>query len=365
MPPPRIPVAAPTRLGGAESASIRAAIDRVISGSSWILGPEVAAFESEFGAYSGVEHVVGVASGTDALTLALLGFDLPPRSTVLVPENDGGFAGAAARLAGLVPRVYDVEDGWTAGIAQLDAAWSADVTAVVVTHLHGRGAPLGAIDAWRRAKGLRLLEDWAQAVGAELDGARLRPVGDAAAYSFYPTKSLGGIGDGGAVATGDEDVARRARRLAQYGWGARFDMSLPGGRNSRLDALQAAILRARLPYVETRTARRRALLERYAVAERPGLAFPDLPSETIVHHAVVLAAARDDLAAHLDAAGIETAVHYPTLVSEMAGIAAESGPTPNADRQRRMKLSLPVDGLTDDEASRVVAALLEWPSDGH
>ena len=306
-----------------------------------------------------------MGNGTDALVVALTALGLSPGAGVLVAADEGGYAATAARIAGLVPVVMDIApatmvvDATTAA-----AAVRPGVEAVVVTHLHGDAVPLDELDAWRRGAGLALVEDCAQAHGLRVGGRHVGTTGDAATFSFYPTKNLGAIGDGGLVGFSAGDVAARARALRQYGWDAeRFRVDLADGRNTRLDPLQAAVLTARLPHLDARNEVRRAQAERWrsALAGRAGLRGD--PATTVAHHAVVVSEHRDDLAAHLAAADIDTAVHYPHLVGEMPGLRAEGDPTPVAASVARRILSLPCfPELTDDEADHVAAALAELES---
>lgn len=354
----RVPVAAPTRMAPVEAAAVRDAVDAVLRGPHWILGEAVEHFEHAWGAYVGRpgEHVVGVGNGTDALVIAFFAVALPAGSTVLVAADDGGYAATAARLAGLVPRVYDSGD-LGPSLADLEAAATPDVGAVVLTHLHGNAVE-GAADiaAWCRARGARLVEDCAQAHGLRVGDTHVGLVGDAATFSFYPTKNLGAVGDAGAVVLADRAVADRARALRQYGWGERQRVALPGGRNSRLDALQAAVLGARLPFLDARNRRRSAIAARYAEAVTV-LSGP----ASVHHHAVALLDDRDRVAAHLAAAGVDTAVHYPWLVTEMPGLelsTVSTPPTPRAAALVKRKLSLPCfPELTDHEVDVVASAL--------
>jgi dTDP-4-amino-4,6-dideoxygalactose transaminase len=241
----------------------------------------------------------------------------------------------------------------------LAAAGLDGVEALVVTHLHGDAVPLEAVDRWRRERGLALVEDCAQAHGLRVGGRHVGTVGDAATYSFYPTKNLGAVGDGGAVAFADGGRAEAARRLRQYGWGERFRVDHPGGRNSRLDTLQAAVLSARLPFLDARNERRRAIANRLRDALGAGRIHGD-PESTVAHHAVLVTDARDAVREGLAAAGVGTAVHYPYLVQEMPGLAVRPAPTPEAAAVRERVLSLPCfPEQTDEEVDRVVAALGE------
>jgi dTDP-4-amino-4,6-dideoxygalactose transaminase len=346
---------------------VREAVDAVLSSGPWILGPEVEAFETAFATYAGLEHAVGVGNGTDALVVAFTALDLSPGAAVLVAANEGGYAATAARMAGLVPVVMDVEEATMAPTAQTAAAADRpDVEALVITHLHGDAVPLAGLDAWRRDRGLALVEDCAQAHGLRPGGAHVGSSADAATFSFYPTKNLGAVGDGGLVGFRDRSVADRARALRQYGWGEeRFRVDLARGRNTRLDPIQAAILSARLPHLDVRNERRRALANRWRAALAGRARLHGDPGTSVAHHAVVVSHERDDLAAHLTARGIGTAVHYPHLVGDMPGLRARGGPAPVAVGLVGRILSLPCfPELTDAEADRVEAALGEWSDHG-
>ncbi|WP_374457052.1 DegT/DnrJ/EryC1/StrS family aminotransferase [Nocardioides sp.] len=359
----RIPSAAPTRLSGDEAAAVRAAVDRVITDGPWILGPEVESFEADFAAYTGLAHTVGVGNGTDALVVAMTALGLAPGAGVLVAADEGGYAATAARLAGLVPVVMDLAPSSTVVDASTAAAaHRPGVEAIVVTHLHGDAVPLAELDAWRRAQGLALVEDCAQAHGLRVGDRHVGSTGDAATFSFYPTKNLGAVGDGGLVGFSDPAVAERARALRQYGWvDERFRPDLAGGRNTRLDPLQAAVLSARLPHLDERNRRRRELANRWREALAGSAVLWGDPATTVAHHAVVVTDDRDGLADHLAAHDIDTAVHYPHLVGEMPGLRAEGGPAPVAASVARRILSLPCfPELSEAEADQVGTALNDW-----
>lgn len=359
-----IPSAAPTRIGAAERAAITDAVARVITDGPWILGPVVEQFERVFGTYLGGLNVVGVGNGTDALAIAFATLDLPPGAGVLVAANEGGYAATALRLAGLAPVVMDVDDvTMLPSVETAEAAMRTDVAAVVITHLHGEATDIRPLDAWRTQRGLRMVEDCAQAHGARRDGIHVGRLGDAATFSFYPTKNLGAIGDGGAVLFADDAHAARARALREYGWNTRFRIEVAGGRNSRLDPLQAAVLIARLPFLDARNKRRRAISARYRDAlATSGARMHGDAETTVAHHAVVLTDARDEMATFLADRDIQTAIHYPYLLGEMPGLRLGPGvPVPAAAGLRDRILSLPCyPELSDDEVGRVVTALEGW-----
>ncbi len=303
-------------LAGALSAAVR----RVLDSGWFILGPEVAAFEEAFAAYCGVGHAVGVGNGTDAIELALAGVGVGRGDRVALAANAGGYGTTAVLALGAEPVYVDVgEDTATLDPALLDRE---TFDAVLVTHLYGRLADLPALRAVADAHGARLVEDCAQAHGAAHSagpdagpdaGRRAGAWGDAAAFSFYPTKNLGALGDAGAVVTADAGVAARVRRLRQYGWDRKYHQVDAQARNSRMDELQAAVLGVKLPHLDGWNARRVAVAARYAAAVRhPKLTLPEVAAPSHVGHLYVLRTTdRDALAAHLRANGVPHDVHYP------------------------------------------------------
>lgn len=337
----------------------------MLAGSVWVGGEPVAGFERAFGAYLGLDsgrEVVGVGNGTDALALAFAALGLRPGSKILVSNDEGGYAATAAAQLGLGIRVMDLDPDL--GVPTARTAAAADdpsLAAVVITHLHGDAVPLDDLDAWRRDRGLLLIEDCAQAHGLRSGGAHVGLVGEAATFSFYPTKNLGAAGDAGAVVV-DPETAERTRALREYGWGERYRVEVVGGRNSRLDSLQAAILTARLPFLDQRNSRRREIANRY----RSLLRLHGDPATTVAHHAVATLpdhSARESLREVLGQRGIMSAIHYPFLVSEMPGLQVSGGPTPVAAIRRDRILSLPCfPEMSEVEIETVEAALsLEGP----
>jgi dTDP-4-amino-4,6-dideoxygalactose transaminase len=344
---------------------IDAAIGAVLAGGAYVLGEEVEAFEREFAAYVGVAHGVGVANGTDALSLALRGLGVGPGDRVATVSHTAVATAAAIAAIGAVPVLVDVDAArGTMDPAHLEATLAATrVAAVVVVHLYGQPADLGAIVPIVRAHGAALVEDCAQAHGATLDGRRVGRFGDAAAFSFYPTKNLGSFGDGGMVTTDDAALAERVAGLRQYGWG-RERISATPGVNSRLHALQAAILRVRLRELDVDNARRARIAARYLEA------FAGLPIGLppriggcghAWHQFVVRSADRAALRAALDAEGVRTAIHYPVPVHRQAAFAdAATGPggLPRTEQLADTVFSLPMfPQLPGASVERVVAAM--------
>ena len=348
-------------------AEIDAAVARVLAGGWYILGPEVSAFETEFAAYLGVEHAVGVASGTDAVLLALRALGVGPGDEVITVAHTAVATVAAIELAGATPRFVDISpDTYTLDPAQLAAAITPRTRAVIPVHLYGAPADMDAILAVARAHGLLVVEDCAQAHGARYRGQMVGTLGDAAAFSFYPTKNLAALGDGGAVATNRPEVADRLRLLRQYGWRERY-VSDVAGHNSRLDELQAAILRVRLRHLDAENEARRRLAARYdaALAGLPITLPIARPEDCPVYHLYVIrTAARDALAEHLRVQGIGTGVHYPVAVHRQpayAHLGYGPGSLPATEAAAAEVLSLPMyPDLTEAAVDGVAGAIREY-----
>jgi len=355
---------------------IDAAITRVLARGQYILGGEVAAFEREFGAFLGGSECVGVGSGTDAIELALRALGVGAGDAVVAPSHAGSAPIAAIIRAGAVPVFADVvEAGYTLdplSVAEALRAVSASepglrVKAVLAVHLYGEPANAPRLLELARESGAFLVEDCAQAHGGTLAGRRLGTLGDAAAFSFYPTKNLAAFGDGGLVATKDRSIADRIRRLREYGWERRHVSSIPGGVNSRLDEIQAAVLRVKLKTLEAENARRRVLASIYDAALRdvPGIAVPPGRREDHAFHQYVISVERRDaLRIHLESLGVGTAVHYPVPAHQQPGFGDLIRTPVSLTRTERVCeriVSLPMFAQLDESAARTVAAeIREW-----
>ena len=331
--------------------------------SGWFLtGPQTTAFADELAAYLGVPHVVPVGNGTDALEIALRALMPEGRSTVMCAANAGGYGSVAARRAGFDVTYADVDaETHCLDPDDVSSRLSDEVGVVIVTHLYGRAAEVSSIVEAAHAVGAMVLEDCAQALGALTPGGRVGSLADASTFSFYPTKNLGALGDGGAVATSSDEVAFAVRQLHQYGWDTKYRIASDGGRNSRMDEIQAAVLRQRLPLLDGWNEARRAVITSYVAAAPDGVRVlpADGPGHT-GHLAVVEVDDRDALKAHMEAAGVRTDVHYP-IPDHLQPAYADEAPTadlPVTEALRRRVLSLPVfPELRDDEISRVGEAL--------
>jgi dTDP-4-amino-4,6-dideoxygalactose transaminase len=347
-----------------------AAVRRVLERGWYLHGPETEAFEREFAAWCGTGHAVGVASGTDALEIALRAAGIAPGDEVATVANAGLYSTCAVRATGAQPLYIDIDpERMLLDPAALDRAIGPATRAVIATHLFGRMAPMPEVLEIAAARDLIVIEDCAQAHGAELRGRKAGAWGLAGCFSFYPTKNLGACGDAGAIVTSDAELAARIRSLGQYGWKAKYDSALPGGRNSRIDELQAAVLRQRLSLLNADNCRRRRIIERYnaALAACPGLAAPGGAAlDDVGHLYVVRSARRDQLRAWLDQRGIRAEIHYPIPDPDQAsqrGLPSRFGPDglPVTRRVSREILSLPCfPELRDEEIDAVTASILEW-----
>src|SRR5574340_1154583 len=333
-------------------AEIENAVRAVLAGGWYILGPQVRSFEAEFAEYCGAAHCVGVGNGTDALEIALRALGIGPGDRVATVANAGGYGTAAIRAAGAEPLYIEIDPRTMLMDAAALAEDAPRARAVILTHLYGRMADMPAVLA--AAGRTPVIEDCAQAHGARLRRRAAGTWGRIGCFSFYPTKNLGALGDGGALITNDAELAGRAGALRQYGWTSRYCASVPRGRNSRLDELQAAALRVKLPHLEKWNARRREIARRYnglltGVIETP----PDAGDDYVAHLYVVRAKDRDRLRERLRAAGIGTDVHYPVPDHRQAAapVAAE---LPHTERCAAEVLTLPCfPELTDEEVCRV------------
>lgn len=341
--------------------AIDSAIQRVIDRGWFILGPEVDAFEREFALASGVRHAVGVGTGTDAIALTLRALDIGPGDEVITSPLSAAYSALAIMMAGARPVFADIDpERLTLDPAAAAAAVTSRTRAILPVHLYGQAADMRALEAVAARHHLALVEDACQAHLATCDGRPVGSIGIAGAFSFYPTKNLGALGDGGAVTTNDAALADRIKRLRNGGQTSRYHHQEPGA-NSRLDDLQAAILRARLPFLPEWTNRRRAIAARYRreLAGATVTVPPELDAGHVYHLFPVRAEHRDHLQQQLAASGVETLIHYPVPIPRQPALAgALPADCPVADRVCAQVLSLPLyPALADEDASMVAAAV--------
>lgn len=349
---------------------IEPALLRVAASHWYVLGQEVEAFEREFAAYVGMPHCVTVASGTDALELALRAAGVERGKGVVMAANAGFYGSAAAHAIGAQPLYVDVaQDTLTLCPSALEAALALSPAAVILTHLYGQMGEVERIAGLCAAAGVPLIEDCAQAHGAARRGRQAGAFGDFACFSFYPTKNLGAIGDGGAVLARNAAAANRLRQLRQYGWSEKYVVAMAGGCNSRLDELQAAVLRAKLPLLAAHNQRRRTIAQRYneAFAGLPLILPSSLDSDYVAHLYVVRSGRRDALRAHLAGLGVASDIHYPLPDHRQPAYpgARCCGSLAVTEQACAEALSLPCHpGLGDDEQARVIADVCSFFADG-
>lgn len=339
--------------------------DRMARGA-FILGPDVAAFEADFASYSGRTHCVGVGNGTDAIELALRAASLQPGDEVIVPTNSFISTAAAVIRAGGVPVMVDCDARYLLmDPGAVERAITKRSRAVIPVHLFGQMAPVDVLAPLARAHGLTMIEDAAQSQGATRFGHGPGHHGVAAATSFYPGKNLGAYGDGGAVLTDSEEIARGVRLLRDHGSETKYEHAVVGT-NSRLDALQALVLSAKLKRLDEWNQLRRDAAALYTELLEPHsqIVAPEVLEGNIAvwHLYVIRIKNRDQVAADMRAKAIEVGIHYPIPIHRQAAMRAASGPVadvPNADAAAAEILSLPLyPGITRDQQLRVVEALV-------
>jgi dTDP-3-amino-3,4,6-trideoxy-alpha-D-glucose transaminase len=347
---------------GEDAGAVNEAIARVLSRGWFILGPELEAFEREFAGASGAAHAVGVGTGTDALAIALRALGIGPGDEVITSPLSAAYSALAIMMAGARPVFADIDpDRLTLAPRAAEAAITPRTVAIMPVHLYGQPADMVALTAIARRHDLAIIEDCCQAHLATCEGQAVGTFGEAGAYSFYPTKNLGALGDGGALVTGDATLAERAARLRNGGQTGRYQHA-EFGVNSRLDEIQAAILRARLTFLPAWTATRRQLAGRYRAVLRAARSLvvpPELDAGHVYHLFPVLSADRDSVQAHLRSHGIETLIHYPIPIPHQPAMADQCpADCPVATRVCREVFSLPLHPTLEhgaiDEISRVL-----------
>jgi dTDP-4-amino-4,6-dideoxygalactose transaminase len=340
------------------------AVSSVLDESRFLHGQAVGEFEEAFAAWCGARHAVGVASGTDAITLALGAAGVGAGDEVVTAANTCVPTIVGIAQAGATPVLADVDpETWTLDASSVDAVCTGRTKAILPVHLYGRLADLDALEELASSRGVLLIEDAAQAHGAERNGRRAGTYGAAAAFSFYPTKNLGALGDGGAVVTDDDELAQRVRALASYGEQSRYNSTLPGGRNSRLDTIQAALLQVKLRRLDEWLARRRAIASRYLAELAPAKAL-ELPAPDAGHawHLfVVRVPDREPFRDALARAGVGSLVHYPRPIHRQPAYVSLARPGLDVSEQLCDEVvSLPLyPELSEAEVDAVIAAVLE------
>ncbi|MFI5395125.1 MAG: DegT/DnrJ/EryC1/StrS family aminotransferase [Candidatus Binatia bacterium] len=365
----RVPAANLRAQHDALRAELRAAFDRVLDASAFIHGPEVEAFEREFAAVCEVQHAVGVSNGTEALALALRALTVGEGDSVALPAFTFAATAEAVCHVGARPVLIDIDPTtFTLDTDALRYALQArPVRAIIPVHLYGQPAAMDDITALAQESGAAVVEDAAQAHGARYRGRRVGGLGRLGCFSFYPSKNLGALGDAGAVTTHDAELAARLRLLRDHGQMKKYSHSIVGF-NARLDGLQAALLRVKLPHLDRWNARRQALAAAYrrGLADLPGLSLPGTASdrEHVYHLFVVRCRERGALQEHLDRCGIATGVHYPLpihLQPAFASLGYRAGDFPASEAAAREVLALPMyPELTEEAVMWVCDMVRTW-----
>ncbi|MGO9763867.1 MAG: DegT/DnrJ/EryC1/StrS family aminotransferase [Solirubrobacteraceae bacterium] len=340
-------------------AEIEEAMLRVVRSGRHVGGPEVGAFEEAFASFLGVRHTVALANGTDALQLALLASGVGRDDEVLVPGNTFIATAEAVVAVGAIPRFVDVAfDTGLIDLRSAEARVTGRTKAVIPVHLYGRMVDMGPMMAFARRHDLLVIEDAAQAHGACRDGHRAGSIGDAGCFSFYPGKNLGAIGDAGAAVTDDDDIADRIRLYRDHGRRGRDNHEIAGF-NSRMDPVQAAVLRVKLPHLDRWTRARREVATRYRTGLGSLLDWEGCEPQAEVHHVFpILVDDRDEVARSLGADGIPTGVHYRQALTSSPAFARSTDACPVAEERARRQLSLPIHPhLGDDDVRRIVGAV--------
>ena len=344
------------------------AVERVAFKAAFILGEEVEAFEREFATHCEVEHVVGVSSGTDALVLSLRALDIGPGDEVIVPANSFIATAEAVALVGATPRLVDVDpESHTITAEIIERSLSPATRCVIPVHLYGRTVDMEPLVRAASEAGLAVVEDACQAHGAQYQGERVGTLGDCGCFSFYPAKNLGGWGDGGAVVTGDPAIAERIELMRSHGESPRHHHSLCGT-TGRLDAIQAAVLRVKLPLLDHWNEERRRRAKLLTELLTGSVVAPPAPlppgHDHVFHQYVVRAPDRDGLRRHLAVRGIASAVHYPEPIHmspAFSHLAIGPGSLPGAERLSREILSLPLyPAMTVEAIHRVATAVHDF-----
>ena len=344
------------------TADIFAAIERIAGSAAFTLGEELETFEREFAAWCETEHAIGVSSGTSALELTLRALDIGPGDEVIVPTNSFIATAEAVTAMGATPVLVDVDEDTALITAEIvEAALTERTRCVIPVHLYGRSVEMEPLLALCRAHNLRVVEDACQAHGSRYQGRPAGTHGDAGCFSFYPTKNLGGWGDGGAVVTADADLAERIRLMRSHGEGTRHHHEVAAGTH-RLHSIQAAILSVKLKRLSEWNEQRRqaAATLREALSDTDLiLPVPVAPDGDHVYHLfVVRTPDRDALRSHLNESEVASAIHYPTPIHLQPAYAPSQGDLPVSERLATESCSLPIfPSITDEELDRIAAAI--------
>jgi len=345
------------------------ATSTVLKSGWYVLGKQVEEFEQEFSRYCQTDYCISVANGTDALELAMRSLEIGQGDQVITVANAGAYSTTAIRAVGAEPLYADVDDQTLLlSISHLRALITAQTKAIIVTHLYGQAAPMNELLEVASEHGVPVIEDCAQAHGAMVNNRRVGSIGAIGCFSFYPTKNLGALGDGGAITTNNQELARRAKMLRQYGWQSKYEIALEGGRNSRLDELQASVLRIKLPYLDSWNSHRVEISQKYVAGIRNKyVSLPAIQSDSFVGHLFVIRSPkRDNLRAHLKQNAIMSEVHYPIPDYRQPAFSGKFAETflPVTEQSSKEILTLPCfPEMTDNEIQHVIHVVNDWSAE--
>ncbi len=345
------------------------AVSRVLSSKYYVLGPEVLEFESQFAAFCGVKHCISVANGTDALEIAMRAVGVERGENVLMTGNAGFYGSTAAHLIGAMPKYADISPvSMVMPREKVKEHLKGKLSAILVTHLYGQLSDIEAIVEMAEEARIPVIEDCAQAHGASSGDRQAGSFGAVGCFSFYPTKNLGAAGDGGAIVTNDDEIAAKLKQLRQYGWGTKYHNIIPGGRNSRMDEIQAAILCAKLGYLDEWNSERRSITSKYnkAFSHLPLTCPHSMDKDFVAHLYVLRVKNRDTFREYLKQYGIATDVHYPIPDHLQAVYPCEqnSGSLPVTEKTCKTVVSLPCfPGLSEEEVEYIICAVLQYFED--
>ena len=359
-----VPINDLSRWDDSERDRINRRIQEVVESGHFMLGSNTKELESQLSSRLDGMNVMCVGNGTDALSVAILGLGLQAGDKIATAANAGGYATGAILRLGCIPRLIDVDletAQMSSSVLSSVLAHHSDIKAVIVTHLYGLMADISAISAITREKKVLLIEDCAQAIGASTDSREAGSWGDASTFSFYPTKNLGCLGDGGAVAFRDAFHYASGRRVAQYGWSERYVISNLNGFNSRIDEIQAAVLLERIQALQSNNGKRRAIVRQYAEAlpESHKMIWQDDVSY-VGHLAILVGPSRSHIQQVLDAHEVGHGIHYPLTDNSQPAWQEvfTSVSVPNCDQLAKQIVTVPCfPSMTDTEVTRVCTAL--------
>ncbi len=349
---------------GKYEAELKNVANKIIESGYFVLGPNVKAFEKEFASYIGAEHCFGVGNGTDAIEIGLRAIGVTEKSEVITVANAGGYTTSACLSIGATPVYVDIDDNLIISAEAVKNAITTETSAIVVTHLYGQAVD---VDVIRQIAGdVPILEDCAEAHGAKINNKMVGSLGDISTFSYYPTKNLGALGDGGAVLCNDTKIAEQVTLLRQYGWSVKYHNAIPYGRNSRLDEIQAAFLRVMLTHIDELNDERKNILKAYCTAAPKLFEHIFSDERNVAHLAIATVQDREGFRQYATECGVATDIHFPVLDSDqesLANINFKKDELTNSRKFVEKIVSVPCyPGMSSDQIDTVCSLLSDWES---